>query len=461
MVPMGGQVAQAQWQAQWANQAQIQQGNVAGQPNWEYDDRHKAAFNNKSPQGQDVYFHPRSEDGHLDLRIAEWKGKHCFYQGPEDYSQQDYNRAAHEGDIRTQEGYGQLDEDRRRRDDWVRENDHNAERYDHRSRRDVEEYEYNDKYRQRDHYDRKYSDEKYHEGRKHQKHDLREQDSYNSEYDDYYDHRDTYARRDKYRDRDRYNDHDRDYYDSKDRRGSREKDYYQRREEDRYYDEQKRKDRHYDRRADDHYDRREKRDRDVHGRRREEAYTGTGRAQYDSDVDEHRYKERDRYYRYRDAGDDRDDEYRQKDYKSRERYERLPVDTYDGEDRHKSRDTYRSRDRYRDLRSISADTPEEYPKRDRRTHCEEWVEEQKKLALRDAAHSYEDPGVYRLGDEQERGYESSTGSAGSKRSRKPVYVGSLDRNSFYRKTAPSAMRKSQYATTTRKQNKGKHEDTVM
>ncbi|XP_047464614.1 dynamin-binding protein isoform X4 [Mugil cephalus] len=445
MVPMGGQVpppahVPAQWPVQY-NQPQ------------------------QSPQGQDVYFHPRSQDGHLDLRISEWKGKHCFYQGPEDYGHQDYSRSPHENDIRTQEGY---EDGRRRRgeDDWVQEEDHNPERYDYRGRRDLEEYDYNDKYRQRDHYDRKYSDDRerqYYESRKHHKRDLREHDnSYNSEYEDYYyDHKDTYSRRDKYRDHDRYNDRDRDYYDSKEAHRSRDKDYYQRRDEDRYYDEQKHKSRHYDRRPDDQHDRREDgyKDRDAPERRREEAYASKRRVHYDSDADEHRrYKERDHRYRYRDAGDDGDEEYRPKDYsKSRDRYERRPLDRYDDddeiEDRHKPRDDYRSRDRYRDLRSISADSQyEEYPKKDRKTHCEEWVEEQKKLALQEAR-SFEDPGVYRHDEEQERGYESSAGSADSKRGRKPVYVGSLDRNSFYRKTAPSALRKSQFATTTRKHNK--------
>jgi len=81
------------------------------------------------------------------------------------------------------------------------------------------------------------------------------------------------------------------------------------------------------------------------------------------------------------------------------------------------------------------------------------------LALREI-HSFEDPVVYRHSDDREKGYESSAGSAGSKKGHRPVYVGSLDRNSFYRKTAPSSLRKSPFATT-RKQSKGKHKDIVM
>lgn len=487
MVPVGGPGpppvhVQAPWPVQWENQAQIRQGNVCHQPSWEYDDRHKAPLNERRPQGQDVYFRPGSEDGHLDVRISEWKGKNCFYQGPEDYSHQDYSRVPQEkasNDFRTQEAYGKLDEDRRRRDDWVRENDHNSERYHQRSHRDLEEYDHKDKYRHRDHYDRKYN-ERYEDreqqncdSRKHRKHDFREHDSYNSEYEDHYDHKHTYARTDNYRDSDRHYDDDRDYYDSKESNRYREKEYYQRREED--YDERKRKDHYYDRHAEDRYDRRENnyKDRDVFNRRGEESYTSKGRGQYDSELDEHSgYKERDHYNRYKDTGDDRKDEHydhrRRDHYKAREHYERRTVDHYDheNEDHHESREGeryhYKPRDRYQDLRSISVDSRyEEYPKKDRKTHCEEWVEQQnQKLAFREM-HSFEDPVIYRHSDEQEKGYESSAGSIGSKRGRKPVYVGSLDRNSFYRKTAPSSLQKSHFATTARKPNQGKHKDIVM
>ncbi|XP_008303413.1 dynamin-binding protein-like isoform X2 [Stegastes partitus] len=477
MVPVGGPVpppahVAAPWPVQWDNQAQIRQGNVSRQLSWEYDDRHKAAVQDKRLQGHDVYFHPRSENGHLDLKISEWKGKHCFYQGPEDYSQQDHNRVPQEkdsNDFRSQEEYGKLEEDRRRRDGYVRENDHNSERYDHRVHRDSEEYDHNDRYRHRDHYDRKYDERyddrerQYYDTRKHRKPELRERDSYNSEYEDYYDHKDSHSRRDNYRDGDHYNDHDRDYYDSKEGHRSREKDHYQRREEDRYHDERKQRDQHYDRRAEDQYERREHKykDREAYSRRSEETYSSKGRAQYDSEVDEHwGYKERDRHYRYKDAGDDRRDEqynHKQRDYKARDRYERRAVDHYDheNEDRYESREVehspYKSRDRYRDLRSLSIDSrDEEYPNKGRKTHCEEWVEEQnQKLALGEI-HSFEDPVVYRDREEQEKGYESSAGSVGSKRGCKPVYVGSLDRNSFYRKTAPSSLQKSQFATTRKK-----------
>ncbi|XP_030019072.1 dynamin-binding protein isoform X4 [Sphaeramia orbicularis] len=458
MVPVGGPVSPsmhvpAPWPGQWENQAQIRQGKDMRAP------------------GQDVYFHPGSQDGHLELRISEWKGKHCFYQGPDDYSHQDYNRVPQENDIdlNSHERHDRSDEDRRRRrDDWSRENEHNSDRYARKNQRDLEEYDHKDRYKYREH-DRKYNDRyddrdrQYYDNRKY-----REQDSYNSEYEDYYDRKDNYARRDNYyehRDRDQYHDHDRDYYNSKESSRYREKDHYQRREHD-YYDEKKRKDEYYDRRAEDRYDSREYKDRDVYSQRSDETYSSKRRGQYDSGLNEHRgQRERDHYSRYKDVDDE---PYRRRDnYKTREHYDRRPVDHYDheNEDHHNhtqtdpydSRDAeyshHRGRDRYRDLRSLSMDSQyDETPKKDRKTHCEEWVEQQnQKFALREMR-SYEDPIIYRHDDEQEKGYESSAGGSSRKRGRKPVYVGSLDRNSFYRKTAPSSLRKSQFATN-RKEKK--------
>lgn len=463
MVPAGGPVqppmhVPAQWPVQWGEQGQIRQGNVCQQANWEYDDRHMAALKEQRPQGHDVYYHPGSQDGHLALRISEWKGKHCFYQGPED---QDYNRLPQEED----NDNFRLDEERGRADNRGRDNNYSSDRYDHRSHRDLEEYDHRDKYKYRDHYDRKYNDryedreQQYYDSRKHQ--GPREHEGYNSEYEDRYDRKGTYARRDNYKDSDHYYDRDRDYYDSKESQRYRGKEYYQRRDDDRYCEERKRRDRYQDRHAEDRYDYREdtSKYRDTFNRRGEDTYSSKGRGQYDYDL---RDKERDRY-RYRDVDDDRRDERydqrRRDNYRTREHYERR--DERENEDGYESRREEenshpRPRDGYRDLRSISAESRyEDYPVKDRKTHCEEWVEEQnKKLALREM-HSFEDPIVYRHSDEQEKGYESSAGSIGSKWGRKPVYVGSLDRNSFYRKTAPSSMQKSQFATT-RRQKQGKH-----
>ncbi|XP_034426027.1 dynamin-binding protein isoform X5 [Hippoglossus hippoglossus] len=467
MVPVSGPMppaghVPAPWPVQWVDQAQIRHDNVGQQPSWQYNDQHKAALKDSGPQGQDVYFHPGSQDGHIDVRVSEWKGKNCFYQGPEDHGHQDNRRVPQEkdySDFRTQEGYSKLEEERIRKDNWVRENDRNSERYDYRCPRDLEEYDHKDKYRYRDHYDRKYTEhysdreEQSYESRKRRNHDDREPDRYNSEYEDYQDRKETYDRRDNYRDSDHYYDRDREYYDSKDSHRYREKEYYQRREDGRYYDERKRTDPYYDQRAEERYDR--SKDRDVYNRRGEETDSSKGRVQYDSEPDGRGgYKERDHYHRYKDTEDDRRHEHydprRRDNYKAREHYERRDGDRYDHESerRLESRgegesSPHKARDRYRDIRSISADSQyEEYPKKDRKTHCEEWVEQQnQKLVLREM-HSFSH-------SDEEKGYESSPGSIGSKRGRKPVYLGSLDRNSFYRKTAPHSLQNSQFATTRR------------
>ncbi|XP_033841232.1 dynamin-binding protein isoform X4 [Periophthalmus magnuspinnatus] len=375
-----------------------------------------------------VYYHPGSENGHLDVRISEWKGKHCFYQGPEDSQNQEYNTRVQAEHDNTDFSYEDTkhEENRRRREDWDQEKNHHKDRYRH--RRHSEECldrEYSRRYD--DCYGDRYGDpdQDYHDNRNYK------------ERDDYYERRDRYARRDKY-----YNqkDYDEDYYESKEKY----RDHY--RERDRYYD---KKDDYYDKREDERYD---SRDRYSYNQRGEESYSKR-RGHYETKQDDHdRYREMDRSNRYKDISDDRrEDHYsssrRRDPYREKDHYERRDRYNYDREERLYDN---KPRDRYRDLRSLSDDSRyEEYPQKDgKKTHCEEWVEQQnKKLELGD---SFEDPGVYRGFEDIEKGYESSTGS--TKRGRKPVYVGSLDRNSFYRKTAPSSLRNSQFATT-RKQKK--------
>ncbi|CAG5906131.1 unnamed protein product [Menidia menidia] len=455
------------WPVQWDHQPQVRQDNVCYQPSWEHANQQKAI--DQTPQEQNVYFHPRSEDGHLDLRISDWKGKHCFYQGPEDYRHQDYNEVLQEkdkNDLRAEAGHSKMDKEKRRRDGLDRENGYDSGRYDYRSHHDKEDYDYSDRYRQRDYYDRKYNEEhdqrdKYYDTRKHRRHDHREHDSYNSEHEGYYDQKNSYTHRDSHWDSDHYDDHDQDFYGSKENHHSRDKDNHRHRERDNYYEDRKRKDLRYERHAEDRDERREAdyRYRDGRDRRGEETHSRKGRGNYDSKVEEHR--ERKPNYRYKDLEDRRDEHYNNKrrDYEPRERYERRPEDDYDHnyENRYQSREGEhfhsRPRDRFRALRSLSIDSRyEEYPKVDPLSHCEEWVEEQNKKLARREIHSFEDPGVYQHSDDQEKGYESSAGSAGSNKGHKPVYVGSLDRNSFYRKTAPSSLRKSPFATA-RKRSK--------
>lgn len=442
----------AQWPVQWG-----------GHSGWEYNDGQEAAFIEKSHQKQGVYFHPGSEDGHLDVRISEWKGKHCFYQGPEDYGQQDYRNVARDkvdNDFRTDEEL----EDRRRGDNRVKENHYYSERYD-RSYRDREEYDSKEKNWRRDHYDRQYNgydenrEHPHYSSRKHHKSDRREQESYNSEYEDYSDRKISSANRDSYKDSVHYSDHDRDYYESRESRHYRENERHRRRKDDSYYNDYEDQRYYSDHYAEDQYGSREydHKERDAYNRFSERTYTRRRRRQYDSEPETHcAYREKEHYNRCKNTGDNRRDG--DHDHK-REHYERRPVDhhNYDTQDGRKGEHShYNSREQYRVLRSLSADSSyEEYPKKHSKTHCEEWVEQQnKKLALREM-HSYEESIVYHHSDEQEKGYESSAGSTPSKRGVKPVYVGSLDRNSFYRKTAPSSVQKAQFGTTMRK-NKGKH-----
>lgn len=464
-IAVTGAVPPPPWPVRWDPRAQ------GGQTAGEYDQR---------SHGHNVYYHPGSQDGHLDVRISEWKGKHCFYPGPE----------AKDGGIR--EGYGEFQEERRR-DGRGSDGQRNSDAYGQRRRREFEEHDRKEKYKDGEISERRRRDDReYYEERRHRERDLKERDRYSNEYGDYeYDD----ARRDEAHDRygNQYGDHDdarrvdlryrdcypardADYYDSVDDKHYREKDRYG--EEDHYRD-RKYKDKYQDRRSEDEYERRERgyKDKDVYDPRSEENYAKRQRGQRDSELDERSSDRRgERSSRYKDAGeirrDERSDRRRRDDDDDddhddgKAHYERR--DSYGHENewrpRRTEREAYEPRgapshrrpgDRYRDLRSLSVD--EEYSEPRRKTHCEEWVEEQnKKLALRQMR-SLDDPVLDGPGEEQERGERSG---AAPKRGRKPVYVGSLDRNSFHRKTAPTSLGKSPFATT-RRPNRGKRPDVVM
>ncbi|XP_068160801.1 dynamin-binding protein isoform X3 [Antennarius striatus] len=399
------------------------------------------------PQAHGGYFHPGSEDGHLDVRVSEWKGKHWFYQGPD----QDCN-----GPPGTQKA--SVDTDGRRRDDRVGEDayepydrpedrryryrqqeeyDRRYDRYEsreppHRHRRHRpglrdQDPDYQDHYTHRDmdrdyqdYYDRREADRDYKDQYVHRDMDRDYQDHYahrdiDQDYQDHYAHRDIdQDYQDHYAHRDIDRDYDGDYYESKAGRRYKEKEYDRHRETDRYSDERRRQDR-YDRR-DNTY-----RDREVYHRRGEDP--ARGRGQYDSEPDE-----RDRYHRSRDTGED---------YEPRRDYYETAAP--------RDRPGYLTRNSYRDQRSMSVDSSfEERPRISRKTHCEEWVEDQnQKLALR-GVRSFEDPVMYRTPEEQEQGYESSSSS---RRVRRPVYVGSLDRSSFRKTRLKTGLNASRFNTS--------------
>ncbi|KAJ3607969.1 hypothetical protein NHX12_025020 [Muraenolepis orangiensis] len=488
--PPGHNMQHAPWPVNWENH----------QPHMEYQNAEDLR-----PQSRDRYYHPGSEDGHLGLRRSERisKGQHCFYQGPEDYNSQHHSGEPphHDdhGDPRGQERYDPSGEerqyDRNKQDHWVTERNYESDSYDSRRVRDADRKHY-DIHRAQDYYeDRK------HGPRERDEYDRRRQDSRYDERDSYSD--DNRQRRvsdgDNDRYHDRYNDRDnhckdRDYTDQ------REQDRYRRREDDRY-DERKPKDRHID----EHYDRREKHYRDGNSRDCEGDHCDSARGErYGDDYDRRdSYDHRDEDHRgprrrdpYRDADtSERRAEDRASPLKDRHdrRYDYSPKDRYDfeGGDRrreaerydHSPRDRYdqhqrvedrrwregggehgdeagtlqrrEAREKFRDTRSLSMDSRyEEQPPDGSTEHCEKWVEEQNRKLKLGELHSFENPETYRsrAEEDQETGYESCPGGPVRKRGHKPVYLGSLDRNSFYRKTAPSSLKNSQFATTRKKKS---------
>ncbi|XP_067100753.1 dynamin-binding protein isoform X2 [Osmerus mordax] len=501
-VPGPGHVP-APWPVQWETQAHVRQENVCHQPSWEYEDRERVAFKETRPQSRDLYFHPGSEDGHLGLRRAQdWKAKHCFYQGPEDYNYQAHNgetqQMDYNDDDRTQERYNHTERDTydRRSQDYREKEYYEHDRYGSKDHKEPNGYDQQDRYNRRDqdHYDRE-DDDRY--DRKRQDHydikkqyDHRRDDHYSRKEKDHYTCRefDYYDRKD-----DHYDRKDMDYYDRKERsqHDRREKEPHNRREEDLHRDERRGKEQ-YDRRAEEPCDRKDKdryyhKDRDGYEQKKgvhydhkdkdhpwpEDQYDNKERSGYDrteKDQDRNSHKGSDRFDpREKDGYYDR----RKEDYvdrKGRDRYVQRNENGYDRRDKgdydrsEEDRFDRKARDQYRDLRTISLDSQYvDYPDKGKRSHCEDWIQDQiHKLPVREQR-SYEDPGIRSRdpAEESKHGPEEP-GSFGGKprRGRKPVYLGSLDRNSFYRKTAPSSLRKSDFAIN-RKQNQEKVQDMTL
>ncbi|XP_063078000.1 dynamin-binding protein isoform X3 [Engraulis encrasicolus] len=277
-----------------------------------------------------------------------------------------------------------------------------------------------------------------------------------------------YDRRDDYREKDRYerrakdscdrND-DRYEYHEKDRRS---RDQYSQRDRDHY--DQKERDR-YDRRQGEHYDYREK-DGDK-----------------DREKDRYKRREADRYkdhYDYREGDGSKSKEKDQYEYKGKDKGQY---------DRHNSRDSdhdrnRESRDRYEDTTAAPGPLQRQRTREDlfysqeKEETIKAWVENEARYRSGSEPEpatqyhkqpagkrrSYDDQVTLtrdRLLDRQDseparpgsdRSDPAETGGKRSRGARKPCYTNSLDRNSFYRKTAPSSLRKSEFATT-RRQNK--------
>lgn len=479
----------ALWPVQWETQTHVRQGNVCHQPSWEYEDRDRVAVRDMRPQSRDLYFHPGSEDGHLELRRAQDRtAKHCFYQGPEDYNYYEETQQKDYNDEHRTKRYDHSEKDTydRRNQDYREKEYYQQDRYGGKDHKEPNGYDYQDRYNHRDHdnYGRKDDDRKWQEH-----YDRRQDDQYDGKQKDHYTRRefDYHDCKEDYTDR-----KDMDYYDHKDHR---EKESHSRREEERFHDDRRsRPQNHYDHRVEESYERKDKdrfyyKDRDGYDQKKVDHYDHKEK-DYRLAEDQYHYKERSGYDReekdhYKHKGSDRYDlrekegyynckkenhnDYKEKDYyvqrneigndrKEKSHYDRSEEGRFDR----------KAREHYRDLRTTSLDSQyEEYPAKDKRSHCEEWVQDQfHKLPIREQR-SYEDPGVFHRDHNEDSKYDSEQGSGRlggkpdhSRRVRKPVYLGSLDRNSFYRKTAPSSLRKSDFAIN-RKQNQEKDQEMTL
>lgn len=418
------------WPGQWDYQANLRQGNAGRQASWEYEDYDRVLYRDTRSQSRGLYFRSASDNGHLEpRRVQEWSGNHCFYPGPEDHNYQEHNRETQIKDYRdVHRSQAQYDIDR--------------DKYDHKE----EDYHYKqcDLYKDRDgdHYDCKKQDYWDLENEFYQEHDR-----YDRKESDQYDHTDRYNPRDighhDRKDGDQYDLKDQEYFDR--RRQSKndhtENDYLD-------YRQDNRKDDHYVKyryvRREDYYDRKEK----THYDRREKDHCD----QKDKDhyllkkSDSYDHKEKDHYnYKGKDHCDRREmDHY---DHKEKDHYNDKGKDHYDRKEE----------DHYRDLRSLSMDSRyEEYPGSGK--HCEEWVEDRCHNQPERERRSYDLHLCHNK--DSENGSQLDSGSLMGtvnhpRRARKPLYMGSLDRNSFYRKTAPSSLRRSEFAINS-KQKQGKH-----
>ncbi|XP_070975194.1 dynamin-binding protein isoform X2 [Oncorhynchus clarkii lewisi] len=400
------------WPGQWDYQTNLRQGNAGRMASWEYEDYDRVPYRDTRPQSRGLYFRSASDNGHLEpRRVQEWSGNHCFYPGPEDHNYQEHNRETQIKDYKdVHRSQAQYDIDR--------------DKYDHKE----EEYPYKqcDLYKDRDgdHYDCKKQDY-WDLGKEF----YQEHDRYDRKESDQYDHTDRYNPRDighhDRKDGDQYDLKDQEYFDRRRpiKNDHTENDYLDYRQDDRKED-------HYVKyhlvRREDYYDRKEK----THYERRENDHFDQ------KDKDHYLLRKSDSY------------DHRKKDhynYKEKDHWDRREKDHCD----HKEKDHYdrKEEDHYRDLRSLSMDSRyEEYPGSGK--HCEEWFEDQYHNQPERERRSYDRHLCHNK--DSENGSQLDSGSLMGtvnqpRRARKPLYMGSLDRNSFYRKTAPSALRRSEFA----------------
>ncbi|XP_041938555.1 dynamin-binding protein isoform X3 [Alosa sapidissima] len=481
--PQGFQPAPGHWEYQ----TYLRPGNGVRQPSWEYEDWDRIPQREplppppppqpqESPQHQprEQYFYQSPEAVyHQPRKPQEWPAGHCFYEGKEDpgyYDPRDLRRQesyeysdGERYDSRNEEDYyrgrysGRRNEDRYGSEkvdyyDQNRDDRRDTDRYKSRSRNYYDQHDHRDRYSPRedernDRKEGKQRDSRYQEHsdvKKRNRYDYREKDrDYDRREDGHYDHRekDHYERRPK----DLYS--QRDHYDPRDRCGdARENEYYADKEKDRY--QRKEADR-YERRDKDYYDYREG-DRSK-SREKDRYEKEKGRYdRYDSREDDH-YRQRELdHYEVREKG-----HYNRYDSREDDHYRQREFDHWDGD--------RSSRDHLEDFRAPA--TPERaredyYDDHNREKTTKEWTEQDVKYtkqAVRERG-SYDDQVTLtrqRSDSQDPDGWDAPRSGSGRSdgdserrgRLRKPCYTNSLDRNSFYRKTAPSALRKSEFATT--------------
>ncbi|XP_016122662.1 dynamin-binding protein isoform X4 [Sinocyclocheilus grahami] len=469
----------------WEHQAYLGQANGYRQQCWEYEDWDKVPYREVPPQ---QFFYQSPEAVYQEPRNPqEWTSNHCFYQHQEEL------------DYANHRDFAQSPRSKERPDNVARyhslESDEYCEGREPYSRRDRDNQDYYNKeldnYKDGDHYDDhkeldKYDRydcrDKFYDGKHQERYDTRKKDRYRYKEADHYDSRDHYQYerydcREKDQSDDRKGDrYDRSYYEEGCRRGDsyqyRERDSIDRRDYDRYvqrkgdyYDYKEKEKIRSDFRKDDYCDRRERTgerdpskldDKEWYERKKGNPYGLKPRDRYDyrensqsEQRDRFEPKERDSY-QYSD--------YREKDDRNcwkDERYDSGVKDCY--EDKGCESDQYdqRSRDRCRDIRSNSVEHRQEGYSTDHNSgrHCKEWEKDVYEKQTLKERRSYEDPA--KLCYDHKDQYSDRPGSGkldmeGQGQTRKPVYVGSLDRNSFYRKTAPSSLRKSEFATNRKK-----------
>lgn len=489
------------------HQAYLKQASGMHQTCWEYEDCDKIPYRDGFPQQQNQFFYHTPEAVFQEpRRPQEWTGNHCFYEPKEDVNLTDHRgNKDHVQSPQTKEFPNYINRYRHNSwdvDEYNDEREHYS-RWDQNAYYDRDKRDYYDKkkgnYRERDRYDHRDSD--YYDRK-----ELDTYDRYNQKDMDNYDHKDR-MRRDYHdtRQRHKYAYRDTEHCGRREKEFSdhRDMDSYDRNQKDQY---ERRVDRNYNRGGEqDHkeFNRYAYREKDRNDQRDVDKYEqrkGDHSKYREKDIDDRRkvdyykhrensdaeYKEKDHYalqgdahpdLEYKDTYDSRkDSRYKLKEKVQYDRTEKGHYEhTEQGLHEQRQKDSWRDRDYYQ-LRDADRHYYRDKGNRHHRSYdcydnevklyCEdsEWEDdkyEQKsrrycKISTEGYSSDYDswkhskdtkngvriDPDSRRL-DMEKQGWKKQ----------KALYAGSLDRNSFYRRTAPSSLRKSEFVIN-RKEKQG-------